>query len=376
MSRILFLAGVLALAIAVPAGAMSGGRAEPIADAPYVAWLPSGCTGTLIAPDRVLTAGHCLEGFSPVGYSVLVGKDGNALIPPLGDRFAGAIANGGIPARGFAIDPRFHESFPFAHRSPQNAIAQQDVGVILLSAPVTDIAPVALPASHAVEQVGKPATILGYGVTNPHPTSSPRSLKAGAMTIISAARCRHAYPGAIIRSEICGQDLATKHPPLTQACPGDSGGPFVRETPQGPVQIGVTSWGPEVKDAPCGRRHLPGVYMRTSSFLPFIHEASPVIQPFPAAGALDPASDPKTTGTGRVGQTLTCHPPVFGGSPAKLSFQWVLNFKTVSRKPTLKVTKAMIGHRMGCNVTARNAGGHFQAFPGTADRVRVTGQPV
>jgi hypothetical protein len=372
-TRILILAGVLACALAAPAAAMSGGAAEPIADAPYVAWLPTGCTGTLIAPDRVLTAGHCLEGFSPVGFSVLVGKDGNALIPPLTDRFAGAIANGGIPATGFAINPRFHESFPFAHRSPQNAIAQQDVGVIMLARPVTDIAPVALPASRAVEKPGKPATILGYGITNPRPTSSPRSLKAGAMTVISAAACKRAYPGAIIRSELCGQDLKTKRPPLTQACAGDSGGPFIRQTPQGPVQIGITSWGPEVKDAKCGRRHLPGVYMRTSSFASFIRAANPVIQPFPAAGPADPASDPKTTGVGRVGQTLTCHAPVFGGSPARLSYQWILNFKTVSRKPTLKVTKAMIGHNMGCNVTARNASGHFQAFPGKVDRVRVTG---
>ena len=32
----------------------------------------------------------------------------------------------------------------------------------------------------------------------------------------------------------------------------------------------------------------------------------------------------------------------------------------------------MIGHRIGCNVTARNASGHFDAFAGAVDRVRVT----
>jgi hypothetical protein len=112
---------------AAPAGALSGGKRKAISEAPYVAWLPSGCTGTLIAPDRVLTAGHCLDGFSPVGYSVIIGADGNSLVPSGGNRFAGAIAHGGIPVRGVAIDPRFKESFPFAHKSPQNAIALHDL---------------------------------------------------------------------------------------------------------------------------------------------------------------------------------------------------------------------------------------------------------
>ena len=74
---------------ATPAAAVSGGAKAPIADAPYVAWLPEGCTGTLIAPDRVLTAGHCLSEFTPVGFSVIVGRDGNALVPFGRDRFQG-----------------------------------------------------------------------------------------------------------------------------------------------------------------------------------------------------------------------------------------------------------------------------------------------
>jgi hypothetical protein len=369
MRRLLLLTGLAVAALAAPAGAVSHGTQEAIGDAPYVAWLPSGCTGTLIAPDRVLTAGHCLQGFSPVGFSVLIGRDGNALIPFGSDRFEGAIAQGGVPARGFAIHPGFHEAFPFAHRSPQNAIAIDDVGIVLLSRPVTDIAPVPLGSAKS----GAAASLLGYGITTPSATSVSKSLQRGRMTVISKAKCAKAYPHAILASEICGEDLHSKHAPFMQACAGDSGGPFIRQTARGPVQVGVTSWGPEVKDAKCGRRHLPGVYMRVASFRSFLAEQNPVIQPFPAAAPLDPASTPKTTGIGKVGEILTCHPPVFGGSPAKLSYRWVLNFKTVSRTPTLKVTRAMIGHRMGCNVTARNASGRFQAFAGKVDRVRVTG---
>ncbi|TML07111.1 MAG: serine protease [Actinobacteria bacterium] len=357
--RVVAAAVVLAMAVAAtPAGAVSGGHKAAIADAPYVAWLPEGCTGTLIAPDRVLTAGHCLSEFTPVGFSVIVGRDGNALVPFGRNRFQAAIANGGIPARGFSVNPGFKESFPFAHRAPQNAIALNDVGVILLDRPVTDVAPVKVagPADATDERVGEAASIFGYGLAGPSFRSQPRSLKSGAMTVISPSACRRSYPHAIVASEICGQDLTSRGTPLVQACPGDSGGPFIRQTASGPVQIGITSWGPEVKDAKCGRRHLPGVYTRTSSFASFINDPNPVIEPFPT----DPEHNfPRVTGVPKVGETLTCNPPQFGGSPATLSYRWIFNFKTVSRKQTLVATKAMAGHRAGCHVTARNAGGQF-----------------
>jgi len=325
---------VVGLAVATagtPALAVSGGTKAPIAHAPYVAWLPEGCTGTLIAPDRILTAGHCLSEFTPVGFSVIVGRDGNALIPFGRNRFLEAIAHDGIPARGFSVNPGFKESFPFAHKSPQNAIALDDVGLILLDRPVTDVAPVAVagPGNAAVQRVGESASIFGYGLTGPSFTSQPRALQTGQMTVISSAACKRAYPHAIIPSEICAQDLKTRRGPLVQACPGDSGGPFIRQTATGPVQIGITSWGPEVKDAKCGRRHLPGVYMRTSSFAAFINDPNPVIQPFPT----DPEHDfTRVTGVPKVGQTLTCNPPQFGGSPATLSYRWIFNFK--DRKST------------------------------------------
>jgi hypothetical protein len=360
---------------AVPAGAVSGGKHAAIADQPFVAWLPSGCTGTLIAPDRVLTAGHCLSGFSPLGYSVIVGRDGNTLVPFGSDPFTTAIAKGGIPARGFAIDPGFRESVPFAHKSPQNAIALNDVGIILLAQPVTGIEPVKLPAAGdgSAEKTGESASIFGYGLTGPSPLSSARSLRTGTMSVISSGACRRAYPKAIIASEICGQDLSHRRPPLVQACPGDSGGPFIHQTPLGPVQIGITSWGPEVKNAPCGRRHLPGVYMRVSSFASFIDEPDPVIQPYPAAPLTDLASVPTVTGVGKVGRTLTCNPPQFAGSPSTLSYKWILNLRVVSRTAALKVPRDAVGHFLGCNVTARNASGHFDIVTPRVSRVHVTG---
>jgi hypothetical protein len=362
---VLVAAGI-GLGAAAPAGAVSGGRKVDIATAaPYVAWLPIGCTGTLIAPDRILTAGHCIVGSPVSGYAVLVGKDGNKLIGNASDRFSAALRFGGVAVRGFSVHPGFRESFPFAHRAPQNAIALDDVGLVLLAQPVTGIAPVSLSTGAGDERPGLAAKIFGYGLQGSSARSQPHSLLAGGMSVISAKPCARSYPHAIIASEICGQDLRG-HRPLVQACLGDSGGPFVRQTAHGPVQIGITSWGPEVKDARCGTERLPDVYMRVSSFRSFIENPNPVIQPFPTGEPIN-----RVTGDPHVGSTLTCNPPHFGGSPATLSYQWAFRGKIVSRRQTVTATPAMAGHAIGCVVVARNAGGRFEVTNAAAGRLVI-----
>jgi hypothetical protein len=170
---------------------------------------------------------------------------------------------------------------------------------------------------------------------------------------------------------VCSDDRDGRRP-FTQGCAGDSGGPLLVRGPHGLVQIGVTSWGAETKDARCGERRLPSVAMRTSAHHAFITQPDPPIAPFPRGPAT-------ATGDPRAGGTLTCN-AAFNGSPAQIAYRWVTTRfsgqlyddnadRLIEPIPgatgaTLQVTPelAASGTKVACEARATNPGGHFRTF--------------
>jgi hypothetical protein len=229
---------------------------------------------------------------------------------------------------------------------------------------------------------GTAATVAGYGLIGPiipgKPPSGPTippALQQGSLSVIGLGDCAKLYPHALRPSMLCTQDLVA-HTPLVQACAGDSGGPVLAQSPSGPVQIGVTSWGAEVMNGPCGVKPLPDVAMRVSSFASFLHAAKPTIEPY----TLRRGANSRIAGTGRIGHTLSCRVPKLGGGRVKVSYRWqaastdFVDLKGGHRR-RLRLTNAIyrqsgVVHRVVCTVTARNAGGTLELMSGSIHLVR------
>jgi secreted trypsin-like serine protease len=176
------------------------------------------CTGTALAPDLVLTAGHCV---APVAtYRVLLDK------PP------------GMAIHSIAVHPRY---------SPKDYASGRvtaDVALLKLERPLpADIVPARLAPNTAVKP-GDRFIVAGFGVTLAHSDN-------GVGTARQAALVATGRPGNL---QIRLVDPATRDRRRgLGACIGDSGGPAF--TVRGGIHavIGVVSWstGPALSDG-CG----------------------------------------------------------------------------------------------------------------------------
>jgi secreted trypsin-like serine protease len=238
--------------------AIIGGQSADFAQWPFAAAiLRKGrfhCSGAVIAPTKVLTAGHCVDGFSPANLAVIIGRFN------LVDRATGAIF--GVAAA--TPHPDYHE------------MQIHDVGVITLDA-ATAAPPVKLPTAEEGLTHGYPGQqlrIAGWGARAPFGFNLSKVLRSATETIRVDRRCRRAYRKLyVVPAMICANGRALKkygRPRIHEtACTGDSGGPMVADLPRGPVVIGTVSFG----GAFCGLGAAPTVYSRVFDSLGFISTA-------------------------------------------------------------------------------------------------------
>ena len=238
------------------ASIVGGGTADP-SQWPYaVAIYRKGhlhCGGAVIGPTKVLTAGHCVDGFNVANFQVIIGR------PNLRDQAAGQ----SIGVTSGSVHPDFEQT------------GLHDVAVLTLASP-TSATPVALATPEQNSAVTSPGAILrvaGYGAVNPFGIHLSPILKSTFEQVRPDQRCLKAYTRDLFAPEsmICALGARRKHGGRfkihTSACSGDSGGPLVADTPTGPIEVGTVSYG----GALCGLGAAPTVYSRVSASYDFIN---------------------------------------------------------------------------------------------------------
>ncbi|MCS0634239.1 trypsin-like serine protease [Streptomyces sp. LP05-1] len=198
------------------------------------------CGGTLVAPNKVLTAAHCAYGSDWTSRgAVLAGSaklfDDNATVVGVTRQW---------------VEPTFND-----------VTLDNDVAVLTLSAPLPyKTLPVTPATDTASYKAGTAATVYGWGRTSSTKDDLAPTLQKATVPVRADSSCASYYGGEFTpRNMFCagnaasGQDAGT-----VTACNGDSGGPLV----VGGRIVGVVSWG--VTD--CVAKGAYGVFAKAASY--------------------------------------------------------------------------------------------------------------
>lgn len=194
------------------------------------------CGGSLVAPDIVLTAGHCSMD-SPQNLSVIVnGYHDNSAVNK--DQRKREVTE-------MQIHPDFSKS----------NIYFNDVMLLRLDKPVYDIPFVELNIDPDMPRDNEEVTVMGLGALR-EGGGYPDTLQAVQVGVINFEECNagyaRAYFGPLVKDTMV---CAGQRQGLKDSCQGDSGGPLIDRRG---LQVGVVSFG-----IGCAREGFPGAYVRT-----------------------------------------------------------------------------------------------------------------
>jgi endonuclease G len=195
------------------------------------------CTGTLIAPDVVLTAGHC----AATNPTRVIANTTNYNVS------GGTTMN----VKSITAYPGWETSY--------------DVAVIVLTQPIVGVTPRPIGTACSFDDFHRDTQIrlVGFGLTDDAGQGNNTQLNE-AMAPVIDPDCSDGA-GCVASVAPGGEFIAGGSG--TDSCFGDSGGPVYLETARGTVVIGAVSRGLDGSATPCGGG---GIYVRTDKIVEWI----------------------------------------------------------------------------------------------------------
>ncbi|XP_072933101.1 protein masquerade [Epargyreus clarus] len=212
------------------------------------------CGAALVGTQWVLTAAHCVTNIVRSGDAIYVRVGDHDLTRKYGSPGAQTL----------------RVATTYIHHNHNSQTLDNDIALLKLHGKAElkeGVCLVCLPARGVSHAAGKRCTVTGYGYmgeTGP----IPLRVREAELPIVSDAECIRKVNAVTEKIFILpASSFCAGGEEGNDACQGDGGGPLVCQDDGFYELVGLVSWG-----FGCGRKDVPGVYVKVSSFIGWINQ--------------------------------------------------------------------------------------------------------
>lgn len=305
------------------------------------------CGAVVISDQQAVTAAHCVAHYErrPELLRLTVGQRD---LPSTESAFSYSVAH-------IRVHPQYRTGSSF-----------NDIALVIVDQPMVHAEPLPPLAAEEAEmaQPGTLGLVLGWGVLDSEGIARPVALQQALLPVVDDVSCeRRMGFNFDPESMLCAGSLASAPGAGdgVDTCFGDSGGPLIVPTPNGPRLAGITSWG-----FGCASYRYWGVYTEVAKFSRWLYA--------PVAHKPVPLTRPKIAGRARVGRHLRCRDGRWTGDAAnvvRVAWRAATGRRLRRHREVVRVPSAWEGARVRCEVTHENDAGRSTARSREVGPVRI-----